>query len=35
MGWILGIAVIATVFVAGAAGLACAAVCKVSQCQLD
>ena len=35
MWWILGIITIEAVFVAGAAGLACVAVCKISQCQLD
>lgn len=34
MEWILRIAATA-VFVVGAAGLACVAVCRVSQCQLD
>lgn len=35
MGWILGLAATAAVFVAGTAGLACVAVCKISQCRLD
>ncbi len=35
MGWILGLAATAAVFVAGAAGLACVAVCRISQCRLD
>lgn len=35
MGWILGIAATVAVFVAGAVGLACVVVCKISQCQLD
>lgn len=35
MGWILGIAVTATLLVTGAAGLACVAVHKISECPLD
>lgn len=35
MGWILGLAATAAVFAAGATGLACVAVCKISQCRLD
>ncbi len=35
MRWIFGLALVVVVFVAGAAGLACVAVCKISQCQLD
>lgn len=35
MGWILGLAATAAGFVAGAAGLACVAVCRISQCRLD
>lgn len=35
MEWILGVVAATAGFVAGAAGLACVAVCKISQCQLD
>ncbi len=35
MEWILGVAATIAGFVAGTAGLACAAVYKISKCQLD
>lgn len=35
MGWILGLAATAAVFVAGTAGFACAAVYRLSGCELD
>jgi len=35
MGWILWVAATIAGFVVGAAGLACVAVCKISQCRLD
>lgn len=35
MGWIFGLVLAAAVFVVGTAGLACAAVYKISKCQLD
>jgi hypothetical protein len=35
MGWILRFAATIAGFVAGAVVLACVAMCKISQCQLD
>lgn len=35
MRWVLGLTATAAVFVAGVVGLACVAVCKISQCRLD